>query len=89
MPDKFIWDLAKIPFKVIIKLAWKLTRKSFKLITPKYLQNTIRGLIDNHKMKKKIDKQQKSRFYGQEMSTRNKRSVRKNKYKNSNHAHSN
>jgi hypothetical protein len=93
VPAKFIWCMAKIPIEVIIRLAWRLAKKPLKLITPVYLQNTLKQLVDDYKMKKNMKHKQKSRFHRMKVSIKNKISrfekkhmERKNKYKNRNHA---
>uniref|UniRef100_A0A2S2PT48 Uncharacterized protein n=1 Tax=Schizaphis graminum TaxID=13262 RepID=A0A2S2PT48_SCHGA len=68
VPAMFMWSLTKIPFKVIIRLAWKLTRKPLKLITPKYLQTTLKQLVDDYKMKNKMRKIPQSRFHRMKVS---------------------
>jgi len=96
VPAKFTWSIAKIPIEIAIRLAWRLTKRPLKLITPMYLQNTLKKLVDDYKMKKKMRKKQKSRFHRMKVSIKNKITrlenkilERKNKYKNRNHADTN
>ena len=52
VPVKFYWSLQKIPSYVIIRLARKLAKNTLKEITPLYLQNSLKKIVKDYKLKK-------------------------------------
>jgi len=81
VPTKFVWSLAKIPFKIIIRLAWKFSKKPLKAITPQYIQDTIRQQVTEYQLKKKLRKQKKSRIHRFKTVVKNKINAWENSHK--------
>lgn len=89
--SKFAFSLAKIPFHIILRLAWKFSKKPLKLLTPKFIQDAIREQVTKYKLNKKLRKQRKSRIHRFKTTVKNKmknwknnRQLRKNKNHNVN-----
>jgi len=61
VPCGFIWSIARFPTKLIFRLAWILSKRPIKMITPEFLQYTIKELIEEYNIEKKKRKIEKSK----------------------------